>query len=385
MPLVTQSEQDFITQFLATWAATTGITPILGVGSPIEGIADATAGNAMFLQFQAQSTTFFARLQTCFGPDVDSFCMQFNFPREGAQLASGDVTLSVPLPVSNQLVIPIGSIIQTTAGNIQYQLVADTDQAAYNLGLQAYVLAASGPTSIIASAQALVAGSASNVQESQLVAFGSSSYGFTSVTNVAPIINGANQESDAAYKTRFEEYIQSLSKATYLAILVACQTVFPDFTYTILNNTTPQGLPEPGYFTVIANNPGETVSSDQLAALTLAVQAVRAFTIQASVIAAIPVTPQIQLNVAIVPNAVFATVQATVQMAIIGYVDSLSTGAKLYLSNLVDVAENSSSLVTSVEWSSVTVGGQPVDFIPPLFDNVVQANVNTVLIGMYNG
>lgn len=381
--LVTQDQDAFITQFLAAFAQATGVTPVLGVGDPIEGIADATAGNCMFLQFQAQSTTFFARLQTCTGPDVDSFCMQFNFARQGAQFASGQVTLSIPLPAVTQLTIPIGSIIQTQGANIQYQLVADTGQAAYNAGLQAYVLPVNS-SSITASVVALVAGSASNVQVSQLTTFGSSSYGFTTVTNLAPIVNGADQESDANYKARFELYIQSLSKATLYAILAACEATFPDFTYTVLNNTTPSGVNVPGYFTVIANNPGETVTSDQLTALQAALQVVRAFTITSNVVAAIPVTPQIQLNVAIVPNSISGNVTTAVQTAIIGYVDSLPTGAKLYLSDLVDTAFNASSLVTSVEWSSVTIGGYPLDFQPGMFD-VVQANVNTVLIGTYSG
>jgi uncharacterized phage protein gp47/JayE len=384
MSINTQSLQAFITQFISAFAQQTGVTPVLGIGDPLEGLANATAANAMYLQFQAQQTVFFARLQTCFGPDVDSFCMQFNFPREGAQYASGQVTLAVPLPVVTQLVIPIGTIIQTTGSTVQYQLVADTGQAAYNVGLQAYVLASGGPTSITASVQALVPGSASNVQIGQLVNYGTSSYGFTSVTNLAPIINGADAEADAAYKARFEEYIQSLSKATYLAILVTCQTVFPDFTYTILNNTTPFNTIVPGWFTVIANNPGETVTSPQLAALLLAVQNVRAFTIECSVIAAIPVRPNINLNVSVLPNTVLSTVEAAVQTAIIGYVNSLPTNAKLYLSDLVNVAFSASTLITSVEWSSVTINGQPVDFQPAIF-HVVQANVNTVLVGIYVG
>jgi len=384
MALNTQSLQQFITQFIASFAQSTGVTPVLGVGDPIEGLAAATAANAMFLQYQAQQTVFFARLQTCVGPDVDSFCMQFNFAREGAQFASGQVTLAVPLPVVTQLVIPIGTIIQTTGSNIQYQLVADTGQPAYNVGLQAYVLASGGPTTIVVSVQALVPGSANNVQIGQLVAFGSSSYGFTSVTNLAPIVNGANFQSDDAYKAAFETYIQSLSKGTYLAILSACQQAFPDFTYTILNCITPSLVNVGGWFTVIANNPGETVTSPQLATLFAAVQTVRGYTIQSSVIAAIPVRPNINLNVAVLPNTVLSTVEAAVQTAIIGYVNSLPTGAVLYLSNLVAVAEAASTLITSVEWSSVTVNGQPKDFAPATL-GVVQANVNTVLVGVYAG
>lgn len=383
MPLTTQSQSDFVTQFIAAWAQITGVTPVLDIGDPLEALAFATADNCLFLQYQAQQTTFFARLQTCTGPDVDSFCMQFNFPRDGAQFASGQVTLSIPLPAVSQLTIPVGSIIQTVGANIQYQLVADTGQTAYNAGLQAYVLPVSS-THITASIVALIAGSASNVQASQLVTFGSSSYGFTTVTNAAPIINGADQESDANYKARFELYIQSLSKATLFAILAACETAFPDFTYTVLNNITPSGVNTPGWFTVIANNPGETVTSPQLAILTTAVQGVRAFTIEASVVAAIPVTPQINLNIAVVPNAVLSQVQAVVQTAIIGYVNNLPTEAKLYITDLINTAINSSSLITSVENLSTTIGGYPVDFAPGQFQ-VVQANVNTVLVGSYNG
>ena len=383
--LVTQTQNDFITQFLNAWAAVTGITPILGIGDPIEGIADATAANCIFLQYQSQYTTNFARLTTCTGPDVDSFLDQFpGFGgRKGAQEASGNVTLSVPLPASTQITIPIGTIIQTVSGSAQYQLVADTTQSAYNAALQAYVLAV-GHTSITASVEALVAGSSSNVLANQLISFGTSSYGFTSVTNLAPIQDGADQESDTAVKNRFAEYMISLSKASYDAILEACQTTYPTFTYTILNNTNVAGAVVPGWFTVVANNPGETVNSMQLIALNAAVQAVRAYTVQSNVIAAIPVTPTINLNIAI-SSGDLPTIQAAVQTAIIGYVNLLPVGAKLYISNLIETAMNASSLISSVELSSVTINNVPTDYTPASQFTVVQANVNTVLIGSYSG
>lgn len=388
MSLVTQNFQDFVTNYIAAFASQTGVTPVLNSGDPLEGLADAEATNCMFLQFQAQSTTFFARAQTCVGPDLDSFCAQFNFFRQGAQFASGQVTLSIPLPAVTQIVIPVGTIVQTTAGAIQYQLIADTNQAAYNAGLQAYVLPVNA-TSITASVKALVAGSASNVQEGQLVTFGSSAYGVTAVTNLAPITNGADQQSDANFLAAFENYIQSLSKGTYLAILSACQQTFPDYTYTIIN-VNPYGAldylgnPIAGWFTVIVNNPGETVPSGDITTLFNALDNVVAYPVQYSVIAATPVLPPIQLDVSTVPNAVASVVEAAVQTAIIGYVNSLPTGAKLYISNLINVAMNSSSLITSVENLSVTINSLPDDFVPGQFD-VVQANVNTVLVGVYSG
>lgn len=384
MSLNTQTFQDFVNQFINQWAASTGLDPILNPGSPVLALGECNAANAMYLQFQAQFTCNFARLQTSSGPDVDSFVEQFSGfgGRDGAQFASGDITLSIPLPASQQIVIPVGVIVQTTAGGIQYQLVADTGQAAYNIGLNAYVLAVS-QTSITASVQALVAGSASNVQVNQLNQFGTSSYGITTATNVAAISNGEDQESDAELKARFELYIQSLSKATYDAILEICETTFPAFTYAILNNTTAQGLSQPGYFTVVVNNPGQTVDSGQITTLFAALQNVRAFTVQAGVVAAIPVTPNIVLNVSLLPNSPSTTL-TTIQTALLGYINSLPSGAKLYINNLVTVAQNSSSFVTSVEDQSVTINGQPEDFSVDEF-HVVQATVFSVLIGTYSG
>src|SRR5271163_5014556 len=103
MSFVSQTFEEFVTNYIAAFAQSTGITPVLNTGDPLEGLADAEAGNCMFLQFQAQSTTFFARAQTCVGPDLDSFCAQFNFFRAGAQFADGQVTLSVPLPLVTQI------------------------------------------------------------------------------------------------------------------------------------------------------------------------------------------------------------------------------------------------------------------------------------------
>lgn len=389
MSVPNQTFDEFKTNYIAAFASITGVTPVLGVGDPLEGLADAEATNCMFLQYQSQSTTLFARGQTCKGPDLDSFCAQFNFFRQGAQFASGQVTLSVPLPVVTQLVIPVGTIIQTNAGTIQYQLVADTAQPTYSTSLRAYVLTASGPITLTATIKALVAGSASNVQSGQLNTFGSSSAGFTSVTNLAPIENGADQQSDASFLIAFENYMQSLSKGTYLAILSACQQTFPDYTYTIIN-VNPYGalnylgLPIAGWFTVIVNNPGETVPSDDITTLFNVLQNVVAYPIQYSVIVATPDILTIQMDVSVLPNTVISDVETAVQTAIIGYVNSLPTGVKLYISNLIAVAKNTSSLITSIENLSVTINSQPLDYQPAQF-HVAQANVNTVIIGVYSG
>jgi uncharacterized phage protein gp47/JayE len=218
MPLQTKTFQQFVNDFVNQFATETGISPVVGPGSPLYGLAEANAGMATFLQFEAQYDTFFARSTTSTGPDLDSWMAQFNFPRLGATFAEGQVTLSIASPASVILVVPAadpltgtgGVIVQSVGGGDQYQLVADTNQPNYNAGLNAYVLGV-GQTSMTATAIALVAGSASNVLAGQLIQFAGSSFGITSVTNLAPIDNGTDSESDEAYRNRFILFINSLS------------------------------------------------------------------------------------------------------------------------------------------------------------------------------
>lgn len=286
------------------------------------------------------------------------------------------------------LVVPVGTVVQTVGGGIQYALVADTNQAAYNLGLNAYVLPASttgSPVlSITASVQATVAGSLSNVLAGQLVQFANSSGGITSVSNTAPIDNGENQETDAQYSARFILYINSLSKATYNAVLEACLSVYPDFTYSILSNENPEGDQLYGAFTVVANNPGQTVEDGQVTQLLTAINNIRALSIQAFCTAATPVVPTIAMNISITPDADFDTVSTAAQIAIIGYVNSLPSGGKLYLSNIIDVADNSSTEITSIDFTSVVINDAQEDLTCTAFQ-VIQATVDSVSISQYDG
>jgi hypothetical protein len=394
MPLETKTLAEFVTDFINQFATQTGFQPVLAPGSPILAIAEAESAQAMFLQFQAQFTTLFARSTTCTGPDLDSFYAQFNFPRAGASFANGSVTLSIASPANNNITVAAailnpdstytgGTIVQTIGGAIQYQLIPDINQTAYNIGLNAYVLPA-GQTSITATANALVAGSASNVQAGQLIQFGSSSSNITFVNNPAPISNGSDHESDNHYRARFILYITSLSKATYNAILETCETLFPDYTFAILSNVTPSNIPTFGYFTVVVNNPGGTVPSGQLITIATALEAVRAFTVQDAVIAAHIHKPPIQMSISVSNGADFDTVSQVVQLAVIGYVNSLPSGAKLYLSNLIDAADNASQEVTSIDFTSVTINGIQANYTVDQF-SIVQADLTTVAINEYDG
>lgn len=393
MPLATQTDSAFVNSFINQFASQIVATypnfsPALSSGSVIEALAQAASAIATFCQFQAQYATFFARASTCSGPDLDSFYAQFAFPREGAQTASGQVTLSIASVSPVNLVIPVGTVVQTAGAGIQYALVADTNQSAYNIGLNAYVLPAStvgSPVlSITASVAATVAGSASNVLAGQLTQFATSSYGITSVSNTAPIENGADQETDAQYTFRFILYINSLSKGTYDAILAACLSVFPEFTYNILSNENPEGDLLYGAFVVVANNPGQTVEGGQLTQLLTAINNVRAFTVQAFCVAAVPVTPTIAMNISISAGSDFTAVSTAAQTAIIGYVNSLPSGGKLYLSNLIDIAENSSTEITSVDFTSVLINDAQTDLTVNNF-HVIQANIDSVSISQYDG
>jgi hypothetical protein len=140
-----------------------------------------------------------------------------------------------------------------------------------------------------------------------------------------------------------------------------------------------------GFFTVIANNPGQVVSSGELDVLQTAINLVRAFTIEFAVIAPTIQKPPIAANISVDNPINLTAAETAAQTAVIGLVNSLLPGQKLYLTNLIDAIENSSSFITSVEFSSVTIDGIQSDFTPDDQFHIIQADTSTVTIAEYPG
>ena len=366
--LVYKTQSQFVADMTNAFGGSLGIVPNLIPGQDPElAILEATAAQDVYLEFLLQVIWAAARASTATGPDLDTFVNDFGLTRLPATYAQGPVTLSTLTAPVTPVPIAVGTIVQTPGGAIQYQLVADTTQTAWNPALNAYVLQA-GQTSITATAQATVAGSVDNVQPGQLTQFGTAVAGVTTVTNTAAITNGLDQETDSALRARFVSYLASLSKATEQACLFAINSVQQGLDTLPLENTNVNLATQYGANLFIVDNGTGAPPSSLLTSVLNALNAVRAFGIQVAVKG--PTTTQVSVALTAVivqnPTETTTTIQSNVQNAILNYINGfqLSAGSQyLYLNSIIDVAINSDPNIVTVVLGSLTLNGVAADLL----------------------
>ena len=357
--LPTLTYQQIVSNVINAYAAEIGATPQLTPGDPLLALIQGLSSQVVFVENVIQQLVNVTRAQTSVGGDLDTWMAQFNFIRLPASYAEGAVTLSVYSVHNNSVSVPVGTIIQTTGGAIQYQLVADTTQAAYSATTNAYVLPA-GSLSITATAQALVAGSASNVQPSQLVQFASQPAGIDLVSNTLAITNGFDAETDSAFRARFILYLQGLSKATAPAVGSAIESVQAGLTYTILNNTNNALQYQQGMFLVVVNDGSGSPPSSLLNEVSSAVGAVAPLTVQYNVIGPTPVAGTIVLSVDLAAGFTLSQVRSAVQSAVSTYASAVTLGGVVTVSGIIQAAMGVSGVVSVAP--GVTINGVAADF-----------------------
>lgn len=365
--LTFQTDAEFVAAMTAAYGGSLGILPLLKPGDPALAIFQAVATQDDFLQFLMQIIWAAARLSTSSGSDVDSFVNDFGLTRLPATYATGPVTLTALTAPSFAVPVAPGAIVQTAGGAIQYQLIADTTQAAWSASQNAYILPA-GQNVITATAQATVAGSVDNVQAGQLSQFGSAIAGIDLVTNGAAITNGLDQETDTALKARFVQFLGSLSKATEAAILFAANSVQQGLDLLALENTNVSLVAENGINTVIVDDGSGSPSSTLLNNVLSAIYAVRAFGIQMAVKGPTVVNTTVALTVLLVPSPTESTttIKSNVQTAVLNYVNGVQLSEDsqyLYLNNIVEVAKDADANVLAIVNGSVLLNGVAADLL----------------------
>lgn len=360
MPLNTKTLYQIVVEMVSEWAGELGLQPSLTSGDPLLALMQAVGGEQMFIQYLCQRVLKFARASTATGDDLDSWMGDFAFLREPAKQAVGQVQFFLNIAKLVNVSIPVGAIVQVPGGAIQYQVIADTTQTNYNAQLQAYVIAA-GQTSIVATVQALLPGTAYNVQPNQISQVVSTVTGVDGVFNQFGIAEGSDAETDQAFRNRFILWINSLSKNTQPSIGAAIMSVQQGLDFVLLENIDSQGLARNGYFTVVVDDGSGDTPQLVLDNIALAVEAVRGFTISYIVVRATAVSASLQLNVYITAGANTGTVLANVQAAIVLYVNELAIGKSLYLENLGQIAKDADPNVIAVQVGSKLINSAAAD------------------------
>lgn len=304
------------------------------------------------------------------GTDVDSFVGDYSLARMPAVAAQGNVTFS-RFTNTNAAVIPVGATVITADGTQTFSVIANTSNSIWNG--TGYTIPG-GTTSGTVPVAAVVAGTAGNVQAGTVTLLGTAISGVDTVTNALAFSGGYNAESDAALKSRFQLYIQGLSKATQAAIGSAIMSVQQGLTYNIAVNTNTSNVYTPGNFVVTVDDGSGSPPTSTLNAVYAAVDAVRSICETFSVQGPTDVPVTISLTLTTAPGVIHANMIGPVASAITQYVNTLAVGATLPYSMIAAIAYTTGAgQITNV--TGVTVNGGTADIVPTATQVVKVASV----------
>ena len=345
----------------------------LTVGSVLRAMLEANASVVLWLQWLIVQVLAATRLATSSGIDCDSFGADFGFTRLVAVAAVGQAQFARFTP-STTAFIAIGTTVSTADNTQSFVVTADSTNAAYNGTAGGYTLA-SGVASVTVTIACGVPGSAGNVQAGAIAMLSSAVPGVDTVTNGTALTGGVDAESDDAFRTRFGNYLGSLSKATDLAIGTAILGIQQGLSYQIAENVNQVGATQLGHFVVTVDNGSGHPTANLLAVVQQAVDAVRpvgtSFAVQGPVIAA----ANISMTIDTLPGTSHQAAVAAVAAAVENYVGSLGIGVALSYTRLAQLAYAASGAVTNV--TAVLLNGGMADLAPPSF-GAVRVGIVTV-------
>ncbi len=325
----------------------------LTIGSTLRAILEANASIGLWMQWLIVQVLATTRAATSNGADLDSFVADFSFSRLPASNASGLVQVSRFTPTQAAL-IPLAATVRTADGSQSFAVTSDTTNPAWSATQNGYV-AGAGIASITVPVQALIAGSAANVQAGAITQLATAIAGIDTVMNPAPLAGGLDAESDTALRARFSLYLASRARGTPNAIGEAILAVRQGLDYTLQENTAPDGSVRVGSFVVTVDDGSGSPASALLASVAAAVESMRPigslYTVQAPAL----LTANMSLAIATNPAVNHLTITANVTQALTLAISALTIGAGLPWSKLTQLAYEADPNVTNV--SNVLLNG----------------------------
>lgn len=345
----------------------------LTIGSVLRAVVEAYSTVVLWLEgliLQLLATT---RAATCNGTDLDSFYADFYFYRLAAVTASGLATFA-RFTATAQAVVPVGAAVLTADGTQTYTVNLDTTNPAYSASLGGYVLAI-GVSSINVTVTAVNAGIAGNAQIGAISLINQPIPGVDTVTNSAAFTNGVDAELDPAFRSRFQSYIASLSKATKASIGYVIASLKQGITYTLTENVNYGGAMQMGYFYAVVDDGTGVPPGDLLSRAANAIETTRPFTSTYGVFAPVVLTANFALTIVTAAGYDHAATATLVSTAISNYINTLPLGQSLPYSKLTQIAYEASPGVTNV--TGVTLNGGTSD-ITATAKQVIKAGTGSV-------
>ncbi len=345
----------------------------LTVGSTLRAILEANASVALWIQWLILLVLQTTRAATSTGSDLDSWMADFALVRLPAVAATGIVTFT-RFTVIGTALVPVGSLVRTSDGTQTFSVTTDTTNAAWSGAQNGYVMGSTAATMDVP-VMAQLAGSGGNVQAGSISLMASAIPGIDAVSNASPFQNGLDAETDTAFRLRFQNYIDSRSRATAVAVGYAVNSIQQGLLYTIQENQDVDGNVSMGNFVVTVDDGSGYPSSSLLSTVQTAIDAVRPvgsrFTVQPPAVTIV----EVSLTLTVSGSMTSAQLAAPVAAALISFINGLSIGASLPISRISQLAYGVSSAiinVTQVQLNGAAgdVAGQP--------NGVIKAGVITV-------
>lgn len=345
----------------------------LTVGSTLRAVLEANASVALWMQWMLLQVLQTTRAATSTASDLDSWMADMSLTRLQAVAATGLVTFSRYTPTGAAL-IPVGALVRTADGTETFGVSIDTTNSAWSAAQNGYVLGA-GVQSVTVPVICQTAGSAGNVQAGSVSQLVTAMPGVDSVANAAAFQNGMDAETDSAFRARFQNYMDSRSRATMAAVGNAIASIQQGLQYTIQENVLPNGTAQLGSFLATVDDGSGSPSSTLLSSVGSAIEAVRplgsTFTVQPPVV----VTAAVEMTLTVPAGVTKAPIAAAVGTAIQSYIDGLVVGESLYLTRLAQVAYAASPSVQNI--SALQINGVSAD-ITAAAVNVIKAGTIAV-------
>ncbi len=345
----------------------------LTVGSATRALLEANASIALWMQWLILQVLQSTRAATSTGGDLDSWMADMTLTRLPAVAAMGSVTFSRFTPLAPALV-PVGALVRTADGSQTFAVTTDITNPNWLAASNGYLLAA-GVGSLTVAVVAQVAGSAGNVQAGTITLLVTAIPGIDTVVNAAPTQDGLDAETDAAFRSRFQNFVQSLSRATPLAVQYAVNSIQQGLNCVVSENADTTGNVHPGNFVVTVDDGTGNPPVSLLARASLAIEAVRPLGSTFSVQAPVVTSANVNLTIAVSTATSKTLVVPVVASAITSYINSLPIGAPLPFTRVAQVAYAASSSVINVMQLAVNGG---VSDISPHPTGVIKAGTVAV-------
>ena len=308
----------------------------LSVGSVLRALLEANASIALWMQWLIMQTLSVTRAATSAGTDLDSWMADFALSRKPSTVATGLVTFT-RLSTERQALIPVGSLVKSNVGDLIFAVATDSNNPAWSAATNSYVISA-GIATVTVPVAAQQFGASGNVVPGAISVIATPLPGIDFVSNTSALAGGTDPETDQRFRARFQDYINSRSRATPSAISYAVSSLQQSSRFKLLENTDQNGAWAPGQFLLIVDDGSGHPTSTFLTQAYTAVDAVRPIGAKFAIIGPDIVYVNITLTLATGSTALDQATAASIIASVTSYVEQLPIGATLAVSRIIECA-----------------------------------------------